>query len=82
MRQLDEILTIMEEQSLYAKASKCKFGLREILYLGHVISADEVQVHQEKIQAILDWPPPRTLIELRGLFGLCSHYRGFVRGFS
>lgn len=54
LQQLDEILTIMEDQSLYAKASKCEFGLREILYLGHVISVEGVQVHQEKIQAILD----------------------------
>ena len=82
LQQLDEILTIMEEQSLYAKASKCEFGLREILFLGHVISAEGVQVHQEKIQAILDWPTPRSLTELRGFFGLCSYYRRFVKGFS
>jgi hypothetical protein len=36
---LEEILCIMEEQSLYAKESKCEFGMTEILYLGHVVSA-------------------------------------------
>ena len=45
MRHLDEILGIMEEQSLYAKAPKCKIGLTEILYLGHVISAQSVEAH-------------------------------------
>jgi len=82
MRHLDEILGIMEEHSLYANASKCEFGLTEILYLGHVISAQGVQVHQEKIQAILDWPPPKSLTELRGIFGLFQYYRRFVKGFS
>ena len=82
LEHLDEILGITGKQSLYAKASKCEFGLTEILYLGHVISAQGVQVHQEKIRAIVDWPTPRTLTELRGFMGICSYYRRFVRGFS
>jgi hypothetical protein len=82
LRHLDEILSIMGEKSLYAKASKCEFGMTKILYLGHVISVQGVQVHQEKIQAILDWPTPRSLTELRGFFGICSYYRRFVKGFS
>ncbi|XP_057873764.1 uncharacterized mitochondrial protein AtMg00860-like [Cryptomeria japonica] len=72
----------MESQSLFSKRSKCEFGMTKILYLGHIISARGVQVHQEKIQAILDWPPPKTLSELRGFLGLCSYYRRFVKGFS
>ena len=54
MRHLDEVLGILEEQSLYAKMSKCEFGMQEMLYLGHVISIDGVHVHMEKIRAILD----------------------------
>ena len=42
---LDEILGLMEEHSLFAKESKCEFGLTEILYLGHVIGANGVKVH-------------------------------------
>ena len=45
MRHLDEVLSIMEAQSLYAKESKCKFGMKKLLYLGQIISAQGVQVH-------------------------------------
>ena len=38
MRHLDEVLSIMEAQPLYAKESKCEFGMNELLYLGHIIS--------------------------------------------
>jgi hypothetical protein len=61
---LEEVLGIMQAQSLYAKESKCEFGMRELLYLGHVINEQGVQVHQEKIRDILDWPTPKNLTKL------------------
>jgi hypothetical protein len=42
LRHVDHILSIMEEQSLYAKESKCEFGMIEVLYLGHIIGAKGV----------------------------------------
>ena len=53
LRNLDEVLGILEEQSLYAKMSKCEFGMQEMLYLGHVISTNRVPVHMEKKE--LSW---------------------------
>jgi hypothetical protein len=50
--------------------------------LGQIISAQEVQVHEEKIRAILDWETPKNVIALRRFFGLCNYYMQFVRGFS
>jgi hypothetical protein len=37
LKHLDEVLNIMEAQSLYAKESKCEFGMTKLLYLGHII---------------------------------------------
>jgi hypothetical protein len=72
----------MEGKYLYAKESKCEFGMTAVLYLGHIIGVKGVQVHQEKIQAILDWPTPKTLTESKGFLGICCYYRRFVKGFS
>ena len=82
LQHVEQILAIMKEQFLYAKESKCEFGMTEVLYLGHIIGVKGVQVHQEKIQAILDWPTPRTLTELKGFLGICCYYMRFVKGFS
>jgi hypothetical protein len=50
LKHVDKILTIMEEQSLFYKEAKCDFGLKEILYLGHVIgNVEGVKVHWENI---------------------------------
>ena len=38
LKQLDEVLSILEEHFLYAKMSKCEFGMKEMMYLGHIMS--------------------------------------------
>ena len=82
LRHLDEVLGILQEQSLYAKISKCEFIMQEMLYLGHVIGANGVQVHLENIWEIVDWPTPKNVIELKGFLGICTYYRRYVSGFS
>ena len=38
--------------------------MKEMLYMGHIISAGWVQVHMENIGAILDWPTPKIVTKL------------------
>lgn len=82
LKHIKEVLNILEQESLYAKASKCEFGLKEILFLGHKINAQGVSVDEAKIIAIKECPRPKTLTQIRGFMGLCSYYRRFVKGFS
>ena len=67
LHHLEEILKILHDQYLFAKLSKYKFGLIELLYLGHIIGQDGVKVDIDKIRSILEWPRPKSLGELRGL---------------
>lgn len=75
-------MSILEKDSLYAKESKCALRLTKLLYLGHIISAEGVRMDPDKVQAIIDWPTPKNLTQLRGFMGLCGFYRLFVKGFS
>lgn len=42
LQHVEEVLCILEEKQLYAKMSKCEFGLTEMLYLGHINGEDGV----------------------------------------
>ena len=75
------MLTLRENQ-LFAKLSKCDFWLKEVSFLGHIVSAEGIRVDLVKIEAVMNWKPPRNVIEVRSFLRLAGYYRIFVQGFS
>jgi len=71
--------TLLTNQ-LYAKWSKCRFGVEEVDCLGHIVSAQGVSVDPSKIQTVLAWPVPKTLNALRDFLGLTGYYRKYIKG--
>ena len=76
------VLQTLREKKLYAKLSKCDFWLKEVTFLGHIVSTEGIRVSPAKIEAVVNWKPPRSVIEVRSFFGLAGYYRRFVKGIS
>ena len=76
------VLQILRENQLFAKLSKCDFWLKEVSFLGHIVSAEGIRVDPMKIEAVMNWKPPRNVTEVRSFLGLAGYYRIFVQGFS
>ena len=76
------MLQILREKQLFAKLSKCVFWLKEVSFLGHIVSAKGIRVDLGKIEAIVSWKPPRNVTKVRSFLGLTGYYRRFVKGFS
>jgi hypothetical protein len=76
------VLQVIREHQLYAKLRKCSFYQKQIHYLGHIISKDEIVVDPENIEAIIEWSVPKNVMEVRSFMGLAGYYRRFIAGFS
>ena len=72
----------LRENQLFAKLSKCDFWLKEVSFLGHIVSAEGIRVDPVKIEVVLKWKPPQNVTDVESFLGLASYYRRFVQGFS
>lgn len=62
---LNEVLAILSKNQFYVKLSKCTFSCTTIEYLGHLISDEELKADPSKIEAMISWPAPASVRQLR-----------------
>ena len=74
----NQVLQLLKEKQLYAKPSKCFFGVKEVEYLGHIVSHEGVKVDPNKFKGTMDFLILKPLKNLKGFIGLIGYYHKFV----
>jgi hypothetical protein len=67
---------------LYAKLSKLEFWLKQVAFLGHIISKGGISVDPSKVQDVLGWNALMSVGDIQSFLGLAGYYRRFIEGFS
>lgn len=77
-KHLQRLFEILRREKLYAKRKKCNIGVAEVDFLGFRINADGVTMQNRLVDAILEWPTPRTVKDVQSLVGLANFYHRFI----
>ena len=81
-RRTRRVLERMQEHNLFLKAEKCEFDVQEVEFLGSVIRPNEIAMDHDKVKAITEWDPPKTVKQVQAFLGFGNFYRRFIRNFS
>ena len=82
LSRLEEVFIRLRAANLKLKPSKCTFLCLQVRYLGHIVSQEGVSPDPKKIEAVKNWPQPKSTSDVRQFLGLASYYRRFVTGFA
>ena len=82
LRRLQLVFDRLRRADLKLKATKCLLLQRKVAFLGSVISENDIEPDPDKVKAVVTWPQPRNLTEVRAFVALAGYYRRHVRHFA
>lgn len=82
IQDVHKLLTTLAKFGLKAKLEKCKFGQREVEFLGLIVGTNGVRPNPKKVRAIQELPPPNNTTALRSFLGATNYFRRFIKDYA
>ena len=82
LQHLEIVFKILQENDLVLKKSKCKFAVTSLDFLGFLIGPEGIQPNPDKVESILNIPPPTNKSKLKGVLGAIGFFRRFIPNLS
>jgi len=76
------VLQVLKDQQLFETFSKCKFWLRYMAFLGHIVSGKGIEVDPKKMNAVKIWPRPLSPSDIQSFLDFVVYYKMSMEGFS
>lgn len=79
---LKKVFHKLRTANLKVQLDKSEFLKKEIAFLGHLVTTNGIRPNPDKVQAIMNFPIPRTTKEIKSFLGLLGYYRKFIKDFA
>ena len=79
---VDKVFDRLREKKVVLSPTKCKFGMTEVEYVGHMINEKGLTFSKAKIDKVVDFPIPQVAKQLKSFLGLANYFRDHVQGYS
>ncbi|MBW0481435.1 hypothetical protein O181_021150 [Austropuccinia psidii MF-1] len=79
VKHVASVLQKLEDNNLFAKASKCVFHASNVKYLGYVVSSEGLKMDSSKVPQILNWPQPKNVKALQSFLGFANFYHNSIK---
>jgi len=72
LEHIRSVLEVLRKESSYANREKCTFCTNQVVFLGFLVGSKGVQINEEKVKGIRDWPTPKNVSGVRSFHELTS----------
>ncbi|VDI54224.1 Hypothetical predicted protein [Mytilus galloprovincialis] len=79
---IKEIFKRFRDAGLKLGQKKCHFASETCIFLGHEISKHGIRPPKDRVKAIVDFPAPQNIKQLRRTIGLFNWFKKFIPNFS
>ena len=77
-----EVLWRLEANDLFVKPEKCHFRVKEVDFLGMIVSCDGIKIDPSKVSAISKWPDLTNVKQVRAFLGLGNFYWHSIKDYA
>ena len=72
---VEEVLKRLEDNDLYMKPEKYAWKVQKVNFLGVVIGQGKIEMEEDKVAGVLNWPTPKMIRDVRKFLKLANYYR-------
>ena len=77
-----EVVKQLAENNLHVKLEKYKQKIRKVGFLRIIIRSKGIQIEEEKMKGILEWPTPKEIKYIQKFLELSNYYQWFIKNFA